>query len=168
MPVLVQLGGSLLGWRWRLGRLTVKHNTLFYAFALVIVTMLFIGCIGKTVKEKGSDKVHKVTSKEIVGRIIEIDDHANAVTNIELSQFTGLGWGLGDTFEVEFEGGQTIRCLHVLNYGDVPVGDYLVRFSDSTGLLRIAINEGYLAQALKLKSPSKVVIRRVQISRLDP
>ena len=147
----------------------MKHSTLFYAFALVIVTMLFIGCSRKVVKDKESGKVQTVTSKEILGRIIEIDDHANAVTNIELSQFTGLGWDLGDLLEVEFEGGQTIRCLYVLNYGDVPVGDYLVRFSESTGLLKIAINAGYLARALTLKkSPSKLIIRRVQINGLDP
>ena len=107
-------------------------------------------------------KAKKVAPQEIMGQITAIDNHANVVTDIKPAAFTALGWKLKDAITVEFEDGQKIDCLYVENYGDVPVGDYLVRFSIEGSVLKIAINEGYLAEALKIKSPGKVVLRKVQ------
>ena len=140
----------------------MKYNVLFYAMTLMVGTILWLGCSGKTGTEEGMAKAEKATHEEIVGQITEIDNHANVVTDIKPAAFTELGWNLKDTITVEFEDGQTINCLYVENYGDVPVGDYLVRFSIEGSVLKIAINEGYLAETLKIKSPGKVVLRRTQ------
>ncbi len=147
----------------------MKHNTPFHVFALTILTIGLITPGGKSLQSESehgtAGDIEAESESQIVAQIIESDDHSNAVTNIEPSQFTALRWELGDTLEVTFEDGQKIRCLYISNYGDVPTGDYLVRFSRSQNLLKIAINEGYLAQALKIKSPSQVTLRRVQLAK---
>ena len=91
------------------------------------------------------------------GMIVEIDDHGNAVTDLYVAPFTERGWKLGDTLEATFATGQKIQIKFVENYGDVPEGDYLGRFSTSTKQFKIAINMGNIAEALKLKNQSKVV-----------
>jgi len=117
-----------------------------------------IGCV-KTALKRGSLKA-EVINGEIIGHIDTIDDHGNAVTNIPENLFAKLEWQIGDTLKVEFTKGQKIQCQYVKDYGDVPVGDYLCRFS-SEGLLKIAINQGYLAEDLKLEKFSKVIIRKI-------
>ena len=84
------------------------------------------------------------------------------MTDIKPAAFSALGWKLKDAITVEFEDGQKINCLYVENYGDVPVGDYLVRFDIEESVLKIAINEGYLAETLKIKSSGKVVLHKMQ------
>jgi len=74
-----------------------------------------------------SDKIAKVLNGEVIGYIDAIDEHKNAVTNITPEPFAELEWQIGDTLEVEFTNNQKIQCQYVKNYGDVPVGDYLVR-----------------------------------------
>ena len=145
----------------------MKHKFLFYALALMVGTMLWMGCSGKTGTEEAMVKAEKVAHQEIMGQITAIDNHANVVTDIKPAAFTALGWKLKDAITVEFEDGQKIDCLYVENYGDVPVGDYLVRFSIEGSVLKIAINEGYLAEALKIKSPGKVVLRKMQTQGSD-
>lgn len=140
----------------------MKHQFLFYALTLMVGTMLWMGCSGKTSTEEGMAKAEKGTHEAIVGQITAIDNHANVVTDIKPAAFTAIGWNLKDAITVEFEDGQKINCLYVENYGDVPVGDYLVRFSIEQSVLKIAINEGYLAETLKIKSPGKVVLRKTQ------
>ncbi|MCZ6680470.1 MAG: SAM-dependent chlorinase/fluorinase [Candidatus Poribacteria bacterium] len=149
----------------------MKYNMPVYALILVVLNILPLGCRGKAAPTDGPiqmmENAEVTSSPQIVGQMVEADEHGNAVTDIKPAQFTALGWDLEDTLEVEFETGQKIRCRYVMNYEDVPVGDYLVRFSESQGVLKIAINEGYLADALKLKSPSKVILRRVEVDRFD-
>ncbi len=145
----------------------MKHQFLFYALTLMVGTMLWMGCSGKTGTEEGMAKAEKVTHEEIMGQITAIDNHANVVTDIKPAAFTAIGWNLKDAITVEFEDGQKINCLYVENYGDVPVGDYLVRFSIEQSVLKIAINEGYLAETLKIKSPGKVVLRKMQTHGSD-
>lgn len=145
----------------------MKHNFLFYTLALMVGAMLWLGCSGKTAKEEGMAEAEKAAHEEIVGQITAIDNHANVVTDIKPAAFTALGWKLKDALTVEFEDGKKIDCLYVENYGDVPVGDYLVRFSVEGSVLKIAINEGYLAETLKIKSPGKVVLRRTKTDRAD-
>ena len=145
----------------------MKYNVLFYSLTLMAGTMLWLGCGGKTATDEGMAMAEKVAHQEIMGQITAIDNHANVVTDIKPAAFTTLGWKLKDTITVEFEDGQQISCRYVENYGDVPVGDYLVRFSVEGSVLKIAINEGYLAESLKIKSPGKVVLRKMQIQDSD-
>ena len=140
----------------------MKYNVLFYALILIVGTMLWLGCSGKTATEEEMATAEKATHEEIMGQITAIDNHANVVTDIKPAAFTALGWKLKDAITVEFEDGQKINCLYVENYGDVPVGDYLVRFDIEESVLKIAINEGYLAETLKIKSPGKVILHKMQ------
>ena len=145
----------------------MKHNVLFFTLILMVGTVLWMGCSGKTATEGGMAAAEKAASEEIVGQITAIDNHANVVTDIKPAAFSALGWKLKDTITVKFEEGREINCLYVENYGDVPVGDYLVRFSVEGSVLKIAINEGYLAETLKIKSPGKVVLRKMQTQGSD-
>lgn len=129
------------------------------AFAGVLMTVVLLsGCSQKT----GTPGIPQMTS--LTGTIVEIDDHGNAVTDLEISPFTERGWKLGDTLEATFATGQKIQIKFVENYGDVPVGDYLGRFSTSTKQFKIAINMGNITEALKLKNQSKVVLQKVESS----
>ena len=139
----------------------MKQNVLFYALTLMVGTMFWLGCGGKTATDEGMAKAEKAAQEEIMGQITAIDNHANVVTDIKPAAFSALGWKVEDTITVEFEDGREITCRYVENYGDVPVGDYLVRFSVEGSVLKIAINEGYLAETLKIKSPGKVILRKM-------
>ena len=106
-------------------------------------------------------------STSLTGTITEIDDHGNAVTDLVIAPFTERGWKLGDTLEAAFATGQKIEIKYVENYGDVPEGDYLGRFSTSTQRFKIAINMGNIAKTLELKSGTKVVLQKVDSSSAD-
>ena len=127
-------------------------------FSLCITTVPFIGCSQKT----GILETAQITS--LSATIVEIDDHGNAVTDLEIAPFTERGWKLGDTLEATFGTGQKIQIKFVENYGDVPVGDYLGRFSTSTKKFKIAINMGDIAKTLELNSPSNVVLQKMEPS----
>ena len=127
----------------------MKYNVLFHLVILMVVTVLWMGCIGKTSTEEGMAATEKVAHQEIMGQITAIDNHANVVTDIKPAAFTALGWKKKDAITVEFEDGQKINCRYVENYEDVPVGDYLVRFSVDGGVLKIAINEGLSGRDVK-------------------
>ena len=124
--------------------------------AVLVIITLFMGCSQKTGMPESSQ------TASLTGTIVEIDDHGNAVTDLEIAPFTERGWKLGDTIEATFETGQKVQVKFVENYGDVPVGDYLGRFSTSTKQFKLAINMGNIAEALKLKSQSKVVLQKVE------
>ena len=135
-----------------------QSETHYWKFALIgllMTTVLFIGCSQKT----GIPESPQTAS--LSGTIVEIDDHGNVVTDLEIAPFTERGWKLGDTLEATFETGQKVQIKFVENYGDVPVGDYLGRFSTSTKQFKIAINMGDIAKTLALKSQSKVVLQKV-------
>ena len=132
------------------------------AFAGVLMTAaLLIGCSQKASVPKSSQ------ASSLTGTIVEIDDHGNAVTDLEIAPFTERGWKLGDTLEATFATGQKIQIKFVENYGDVPVGDYLGRFSTSTKQFKIAINMGNIAKTLELNSPSKVILQKVELPSAD-
>ncbi len=97
----------------------------------------------------------------LTGTITEIDDHGNAVTDLVIAPFIERAWKLGDTLEATFSTGQKIQIKYVENYGDVPVGDYLGRFSTSTQRFKIAINMGNITKTLELKRQTKVALRKV-------
>lgn len=133
------------------------YRKLVFIAHLMAITLL-VGCSQKTsVPETG-----QMTS--LTGTIVEIDDHGNAVTDLYIAPFTERGWELGDTLEATFATGQKIQIKFVENYGDVPEGDYLGRFSTSTHQFKIAINMGNIAESLKLKSESKVALQKVAAS----
>ena len=129
--------------------------------SIFITTAFLIGCSQKTSMPENPQMV------SLSGTIVEIDDHGNAVTNLEIAPFTERGWQLGDTLEATFETGQKIQIKFVENYGDVPVGDYLGRFSTSTKQFKIAINMGNISETLKLKNQSKVVLQKVESLSAD-
>lgn len=131
------------------------HNWQLALTTTLITIALLIGCSQKTSTSESSQTV------SISGTITEIDDHGNAVTDLVIAPFTERGWKLGDTLEATFATGQKIQIKYVENYGDVPEGDYLGRFSTSTQRFKIAINMGNIAKTLELSSPSKVVLQKV-------
>ena len=129
--------------------------------SIFVITAFLIGCSQKISMSENS----QMTS--LSGTIVEIDDHGNAVTDLEIAPFTERGWKLGDTLEAAFETGQKIQIKFVENHGDVPVGDYLGRFSTSTKQFKIAINMGNITKTLKLKNQSKVVLQKVESLSAD-
>ncbi len=136
----------------------------YWKLALIgtlMTTAFLIGCSQKTSAPESSP------STSLTGTITEVDDHGNAVTDLVIAPFTERGWKLGDTLEVIFATGQKIEIQYVENYGDVPEGDYLGRFSTSTQRFKIAINMGNIAKTLELSSPSKVTLQKVEISGTD-
>ena len=145
------------------GYITVKfcyHYRLYYwrlTLIVVLITGTFlIGCTQKT-------QVPETPQATLLsGTIVEIDDHGNAVTDLYIAPFTERGWELGDTLEATFATGQKIQIKFVENYGDVPEGEYLGRFSTSTKQFKIAINMGNISKTLELKSQSKVVLQKVE------
>ena len=131
-------------------------SNLQVVLTTTFITIAFlIGCSQKTKVSETSQ------TTSLSGTITEIDDHGNAVTDLEIAPFTERGWKLGDTLEATFATGQKIQIKYVENYGDVPEGDYLGRFSTSTKRFKIAINMGNIAKTLKLSSPSKVMLQKV-------
>ena len=121
-----------------------------------MTTALLIGCSQKT----NAPEISQATS--LTGTIVEIDDHGNAVTDLYIAPFTERGWKLGDTLEATFATGQKIQIKFVENYGDVPEGEYLGRFSTSTKQFKVAINMGNISKTLELKNQSKVVLQKVE------
>ena len=131
---------------WKLARIA----TVFVAISLLV------GCNQKT----NAPGISQATS--LTGMIVEIDDHGNAGTDLYIDPFTERGWKLGDTLEATFATGQKIQIKFVENYGDVPEGEYLGRFSTSTKQFKIAINMGNISKTLELKNQSKVVLQKVE------
>lgn len=123
-----------------------------------VFLLIIIGCSTKT------STLETASISPLSATISEIDDHGNAVTDLLIKAFTERGWQLGDTLEATFATGQPIQIKFVENYGDVPVGEYLGRFSTSTGWFKIAINHGNIAETLQLKSASKVTLRKVALA----
>ena len=134
------------------------HSWKLVIFAMCTTTVLLIGCSQKTGISEN------LQTASLSATIVEIDDHGNAVTDLEISAFNARGWKLGDTLEATFETGQKIQIQFVENYGDVPVGDYLGRFSTSTERFKIAINMGDIAKTLELSSTIKVTLQKVEPS----
>ena len=51
------------------------------------------------VQSKDRDPRRCLKLASLTGTIVEIDDHGNAVTDLEIDPFTERGWKLGDTLE---------------------------------------------------------------------
>lgn len=100
----------------------------------------------------------KIVDDAIVGQIDVIDEYGNAITNIGPDLFEGLGIESGQTLEIEFGNQRKIRCKYVRAYGDVPVGAGVGLFG-SGGVFEVAINQGNLAEGLKLEAAEKCIVR---------
>ncbi len=142
------------------------YQSCLYYWKLALIcpfmtTIFLIGCS----HTKGGTEFSQST--QLIGAITEIDDHGNAVTDLVIAPFITRGWELGDTLKVTFATGQKIQIKLVENYGDVPVGDYLGRFSTTTKRFKIAINSGNIAKTLELESPSRVVLKKVDSPATD-
>ena len=137
------------------------YNRQLAFIAVFMTTAFFIGCSQKTSAPESSQ------TTSLSATITAIDDHGNAVTDLKTAPFTERGWKLGDTLEATFATGQKIQIKFVENYGDVPEGEYLGRFSTSSKSFKIAINMGNIAKTLELSSPSKVVLQKVESPPAD-
>ena len=102
----------------------------------------------------------KVVNDAIVGQIDVIDEYGNVITNIRPDLFEGLDIQGGQTIEIEFSNQRKIRCKYVKAYGDVPAGDYVGLFG-SGGVFEAAINQGNLAEHLKLGTAVELTVRKV-------
>jgi len=102
-------------------------------------------------------KQAKVIDGRIEGKIDAIDEYGNALTNIRNPLFNEAGFKEGDVLKIQFDNGSAIKCKHLTTYGDVPIGEYVGLFS-SGGVFEIAINQGNLAEKLKLKSQTAIII----------
>jgi S-adenosyl-L-methionine hydrolase (adenosine-forming) len=97
-----------------------------------------------------------IEKKLISGSIIYIDSFSNAISNISLDTFKQVGEGL--PFEI-FVQSNHYRVDRLSNtYSDAPSGELLALFN-SVGLLEIAINNGYAADLLNLKTNSAIRIK---------
>ena len=101
----------------------------------------------------------KIVDGTIVGQIDVVDEYGNVITNIRLGLFEKLGLQRGHTLEVEFSHQRSVLCKYVKAYGDAPVG-YGVGLFGSGGVFEVAINQGNLAEALKLEGTEKCIVRK--------
>ena len=101
----------------------------------------------------------KVIDDTIVGQIEVIDEYGNVITNIRSDLFEKLGIQGGQTIEVEFNHHSTVICKYVKAYGDAPVGSFVGLFG-SGGVFEVAINQGNLAEQLKLEATGKCIVRK--------
>ena len=101
----------------------------------------------------------KIVDETIVGQIDVIDEYGNVITNIRLDLFEKLGIQDGQTIEVEFSHQKGVSCKYVKAYGDAPVGFFVGLFG-SGGVFEVAINQGNLAEQLKLEATGKCIVRK--------
>ena len=102
----------------------------------------------------------KIVDDAVVGQIDVIDEYGNVITNIRPDLFEKLGILRGQTIEIEFNHQRRVSCTYVKAYGDAPVGSFVGLFG-SGGVYEIAINQGNLAEELKLEVPGKCIVRKV-------
>ena len=101
----------------------------------------------------------KIVDSAIVGQIDVIDEYGNVITNIRPDLFEELGIQGGQTIEVEFSRQRSVSCKYVKAYGDAPVGFFVGLFG-SGGVFEVAINQGNLAEDLKLEATGKCIVRK--------
>jgi S-adenosylmethionine hydrolase len=101
----------------------------------------------------------KIVDDAIVGQIDVIDEYGNVITNIRPDLFEALGIQGGKTIEIEFSNRKKILCKYVKAYGDAPVGSGVGLFG-SGGVFEVAINQGNLAEKLKLDATGKCIVRK--------
>jgi S-adenosylmethionine hydrolase len=99
----------------------------------------------------------KVTKREIVGNVVNIDHYGNLITNISRDEFEKIieinGNGVSYTVRIGREVFNQINSY----YTDVESGDCFTLFN-SNGVLQIGINKGSASQLLGLGIDAPVII----------
>ena len=125
------------------------HNKQLILALSLILTYLLVGCsvVTKSVSTTNEDKHH----------ITEVDSHGNVIIgSINKDQSPHLK--VGQTLQVRFGNGKEITCPLVIDYSDVPKGQYLARFDRDDGKIKFAVNEGSIAKKLDLTKDIEVNI----------
>ena len=134
----------------------MKQKRMLVVIALCSISMLIlVGCQAK--KRTTQTRVKYKT------QITSIDSYGNAIIGAIEKEKTALQ--VGDTLTVSFgDNGATgqLTCKLVVDYGDVPIGEYLARFDNDDGQLKIAINEGSIAEKHQLKEGMATQINMVR------
>ena len=97
------------------------------------------------------------TATEIRGSVLNIDRFGNLVTNIDASMASSFA-KLGEALKVRI-GGKLLRMKFARTFGEAALGECLC-YLGSSGMLELAENQGNLADKLKVKIGSKLIIRR--------
>jgi S-adenosylmethionine hydrolase len=97
-----------------------------------------------------------IENKLISGSVIYIDSFSNAISNISMDTFRQVGEGR--PFEIFVQSNHYRIDRLSSTYSDTPSGELLALFN-SIGLLEIAINNGYAAELLNLKTNSAIRIK---------
>ena len=125
------------------------HNKQLILALSLVLTYLLVGCsvVTKSVSTTNEDKHH----------ITEVDSHGNVIIgSINKNQSPHLK--VGQTLRVRFGTRKEITCPLVIDYGDVPKGQYLARFDRDDGKIKFAVNEGSIAEKLDLTKDTEVNI----------
>ena len=115
----------------------------------LVLTYLLIGCsvITKSVSTTNKDQ-HYIT---------DVDSHGNVIIG-SISKDQSPNLKVGQTLRVQFGNGKEITCPLVVDYGDVPKGEYLARFDRDDGILKFAVNEGSIVKKLELTKDMQINI----------
>jgi S-adenosyl-L-methionine hydrolase (adenosine-forming) len=97
-----------------------------------------------------------IDKKLISGSVIYVDSFSNAISNISADIFKQVGGGRA--FEIFVQSNHYKVDRLSKTYSDAPSGELLALFN-SVGLLEIAINNGYAADLLNLKTNSAIRIK---------
>jgi S-adenosylmethionine hydrolase len=84
--------------------------------------------------------------------------YGNLILNLEAALFAKLGYSIGDSVPVAFDG-EAHEFLLANTFSDVPAGKELL-YVDSRGRLTIAINQGNFAEVYKIGVGTRVFIPR--------
>ena len=100
-----------------------------------------------------------VDEKGLTGEVIALDGpFGNLVTNINVDDFSKLGYERGDKLKVTI-GGHEIEMPFVRTFSDVPLKKPLL-FIDSRGRASFAVNQSSFAATYKVDPPQTVFIPR--------
>ncbi|MFQ6129312.1 MAG: S-adenosyl-l-methionine hydroxide adenosyltransferase family protein [Candidatus Hadarchaeaceae archaeon] len=118
------------------------------------------GEVGHELKEIKMLKLPRptVTETKLLGHIVSADDFGNLATNIDastISKFARVGEAL-----VVAVAGKALTAKFARTFGEVGPGEYLC-YVGSSGVLELAKNMGNLANELKVKIGSELIIQKV-------
>lgn len=117
--------------------------------------------VGPEVKDivRLQQRAARMSDAGIAGEVIGLDDpYGSLVSDITGTDFTKLGYALGDKVRVEIDG-KPYSMPWVKTFMDVPVGQTLL-YIDSRGRVGIAINERDFSKTYKVSPNAPVVIPR--------
>jgi S-adenosylmethionine hydrolase len=106
-----------------------------------------------------SPRAATIEKSGITGAVIGLDDpYGSLITDIQSSDFTALGYKLGDKVTIKIDRGfYTIPFART--FMDVPVGQPLL-YIDSRGRLGVALNERDFSKKYKITPPVPIFVPR--------